>query len=83
MSESSKPAFPQPHPRTKRHATWDQKLASLAKTLTERDAELAALRAEVERLRGALHRVSLGAQNSMTSKEDLGATARKVLEPIT
>lgn len=36
--------------RTKRHATCDQKLASLAKTLTERDAELATLRAEVARL---------------------------------
>ena len=35
---------------------------------------------EIERLRAALHRISLGSQNSMTSKEALGKEARAALE---
>ena len=35
---------------------------------------------EIERLRNALHGISLGAQNSMTSKEALGKEARAALE---
>ncbi len=35
--------------------------------------------AEIERLREALHRISLGSQNSGTTKESLGAEARKAL----
>lgn len=37
------------------------------------------LREENRRLRDALHCISLGAQNSMTTKEDLGREARKAL----
>ena len=36
---------------------------------------------EIERLRIALHGISLGAQNSMTSKEGLGREARAAMEP--
>lgn len=35
---------------------------------------------ENDRLRAALHRISLGSQNSMTSKEALGKEARAALE---
>jgi hypothetical protein len=34
---------------------------------------------EIERLREALDRISLGSQNSGTTKEGLGAEARKAL----
>ena len=34
----------------------------------------------IEALEKALHSISLGAQNSMTCKEDLGALARRALE---
>jgi len=34
---------------------------------------------EIERLRKALHRISLGSQNSGTTKENLGAEARQAL----
>jgi len=36
---------------------------------------------EILRLRNAMRCISLGAQNSMTSKEDLGRDARKALQP--
>lgn len=36
--------------------------------------------AEIERLRAALHRISLGSQNSGTTKEDLGREARAALK---
>jgi len=38
------------------------------------------LTAEVERLRDALHQISLGEQNSMTSRADLGCMARAALK---
>ena len=38
------------------------------------------LEIENERLREALHRISLGSQNSMTTKEDLGKEARAALK---
>lgn len=38
-------------------------------------------RTEIERLRAALRHISLGAQNSTTTKEDLGRTARAAIEP--
>lgn len=50
--------------------------------ICHRDARITALRAENERLRAALHRISLGSQNSSTTKEDLGREARAVLENI-
>jgi len=34
---------------------------------------------EIDRLRAALHRISLGSQNSGTTKEDLGREARAAL----
>jgi hypothetical protein len=34
---------------------------------------------EIDRLRKALHRISLGSQNSGTTKEDLGQDARTAL----
>ena len=34
---------------------------------------------EIERLRAALHRISLGSQDSGTTKEDLGREARAAL----
>lgn len=36
--------------------------------------------AENKRLRAALHRISLGSQNSGTTKEDLGREAKQALE---
>lgn len=36
--------------------------------------------ARIERLEKALHRISLGSQNSGTTKEDLGREARAELE---
>lgn len=38
------------------------------------------LRAEIERLRAGLHRVSLASQNSMASKDECGRIARETLE---
>jgi hypothetical protein len=35
---------------------------------------------QIEQLREALHRISLGSQNSGTTKEDLGAEARRSLK---
>jgi len=35
---------------------------------------------QIEQLREALHRISLGSQNSGTTKEDLGAEARQSLK---
>ena len=49
--------------------------AAIAALRDERDA----LRADSEALREALHRISLGSQNSMTSKEDCGREARVAL----
>lgn len=39
------------------------------------------LREENARLRAALHRISLGSQNSGATKEDLGREARNALDP--
>lgn len=58
-------------------------IAGLGMALVEmKDSEITALRAENEKLRAALHRISLGSQNSSTTKEDLGREARAVLENI-
>lgn len=38
------------------------------------------LAANNKKLRDALHRISLGSQNSMTTKEDLGKEARATLK---
>lgn len=48
-----------------------------------RDAEIAALRAEVERLREALTNINYCAQSSLTEKMDLGRLARVALEEPT
>lgn len=45
-----------------------------------RAEEVERLRAEVEKLRAGLHRVSLASQNSMSSKDECGRIARKALE---
>lgn len=50
-----------------------------AKGQCRTNAEIIRLRAENERLRAALHRISLGSQNSGTTKEDLGREARAAL----
>ena len=44
------------------------------------DSDYAALLARVAKLEDALHRISLGSQNSMTTKESLGKEARAALE---
>lgn len=51
-------------------------LAANIRLFNERDV----LREKAEQLRNALHCISLGAQNSMTSKEALGREARAALE---
>jgi hypothetical protein len=38
------------------------------------------LRAEIERLRTGLHRISLASQHSMSSREECGRIARETLE---
>ena len=48
--------------------------------LTQKSKKIVELEAEIERLRAALHRISLGSQNSGTRKEDLGREARAALE---
>lgn len=58
------------------HARKDFGTSSTFRSVAE---EIDTLRSENERLRGALHLVSLGAQNSMTTKEDLGREARAAL----
>ena len=40
------------------------------------------LEAEIAALKTVLHSISLGSQNSMTTKEDLGAEARRALKEI-
>lgn len=45
-----------------------------------RAEEVERLRGEVERLREALHRISLASQNSMSSKAECGRIARETLE---
>ena len=40
------------------------------------------LEAEIAALKTVLHSISLGSQNSMTTKEDLGAAARKALAAL-
>lgn len=53
--------------------------ASKDNDLLRAGAAIAALWADNEALRDALHRISLGSQNSMTSKEDCGREARVAL----
>ena len=48
--------------------------------LSEYEHENRQLRSRVARLEEALHSISLGSQNSMTMKEDLGREARRALE---
>ena len=44
--------------------------------------ENTALRAELAALKTVLHSISLGSQNTMTTKEDLGAEARRALATL-
>lgn len=45
-----------------------------------RPNEVAAIKTERDRLKDALHRISLGSQNSATTKEKLGSEARAALK---
>ena len=44
--------------------------------------ENTALRTEIAALKTVLHSISLGSQNSMTTKENLGAEARRALAAL-
>ena len=46
----------------------------------QRAEEVDRLKAEIERLRTGLHRISLASQNSMSSREECGRIARETLE---
>lgn len=53
----------------------DLKLFLAEKVIKKQKEEIAALKT-------VLHSISLGSQNSMTTKEDLGAEARKALKEV-
>jgi GTP1/Obg family GTP-binding protein len=48
--------------------------------LAEIERDLAAVTAERDTYKKALHGISLGSQNSMTSKDDLGREARAAID---
>jgi chromosome segregation ATPase len=54
-------------------------IKGVGKTYATQEKQLALAQLETKRLRDALHRISLGAQNSMQSKASLGNEARSAL----
>ena len=58
----------------------DQEVHNIMACISLSASENDMLRAEVERLRTGLHRVSLASQNSMSSKDECGRIAREALE---
>jgi hypothetical protein len=55
------------------------RMAVLTDMCRELERELAAITAERDTYKKALHGISLGSQNSMTSKDDLGREARAAI----
>ena len=60
----------------------DDKLWRVSGELLDQRAEVERLQARVQGLETALHHISLGSQNSATTKEDLGREARDALAAV-
>ena len=62
---------------------WNTKYNGWKVELAEAKDRITTLEAEIKRLREALLKISLGSQNSMTTKKDMGMEVREALASTT